>query len=485
MRLATDEGLVVAKILVIDDDDALLTTICDWLNYEEHQTEPVGTGAEGWRRMQSQEHELIILDWDLPDINGIDLLKRFRKSGGTVPIIMLTGRMSIDDKTAGLDSGADDYLVKPFHVKELSSRIKAVLRKSERTTLKPLGVENREVLDRGDLVGTSLAARYEFIDVIGSGAVGIVFKARHPHLQRLYAIKMIHSQEHTADNASRFEQEAQLISTLEHPNIATIHDFGITERGRPFMVLDYIDGLNLGAVLAERQQLPTAEALSIVGQIAEGMDYAHKAGIIHRDLKPTNIMLKNNDGKTLVKIVDFGCAKLRTASNDKRALETITGLVVGTPVYMSPEQACGEKIDQRSDIYSLGCLLYEALTGRMPHAGLETVEVMAKHVHVEPASLKEIRKDLEFVPGLQQLLNKALAKNPQARYQTMAEFKTALDAVKQRVQATSGTRFSFWQMLREGIASAGKRDSSGKMTSGKNAPAKRQKDSDGAASEQT
>lgn len=453
----------MASILVIDDDDSLLATISDWLVYEEHKVEPISTGAQGWQRMQSQEHDLILLDWDLPDINGIDLLRRFRKSGGTVPIIMLTGRTSVDDKANGLDSGADDYLGKPFHVKELSSRIKAVLRKSERVQIqKPLGADNQAVLSQGDLAGTSLAARYEFLNVIGAGAVGIVFKAKHPHLQKMFAIKMIHGSELTPDTVSRFEQEARLVSALDHPNIATVHDFGVTERGRPFMVLDYIDGMNLASLIAERGPMPISEGVRTIGKVADGMAYAHKNGIIHRDLKPTNVMLKFADQELVVKIVDFGCAKLKGDYKGHSTLETRTGLVVGTPVYMSPEQACGDPIDQRSDIYSLGCMLYEALTGKMPHEAQDTIQVMAKHVHDEPEPLRNVRRDLD-IPALQAVLNKAMAKSASARYQTMGEFKTALDGLSQRIlQTSSGSQLlNFWQLIRESI-SPSKKESRGK-----------------------
>src|SRR4029453_16730733 len=202
----------MAKILVIDDDAVLTDTVDLWLTFQKHEVTVANTGFAGWEQLQKNQFELVVLDWDLPDGNGIDILKRFREAGGTIPIIMLTGHSSIGDKAAGFDSGANDYMTKPFEMEELSIRIKAILRSQRAVAapLAPLGQGNEEVLKKADLAGTRLAASYEFLEVIGEGAYGIVFKARHPRLDKLVAIKMLLSSELNEVAIARFEREARV-----------------------------------------------------------------------------------------------------------------------------------------------------------------------------------------------------------------------------------------------------------------------------------
>src|SRR4030095_7857040 len=165
---------VMARILVVDDDPQVSESIVDRLTFEEHTVTVAATSLEGWAHLQGNDYDLVILDWELPDGTGIDILRRFREAGGATPIIMLTGHTSIDDKESGLDSGANDYLTKPFSLKELSARIRAHLRRVPTGTAPPppLGQGNEEVLKQGDLFGTRLAANYEFLEVLGTGASG-------------------------------------------------------------------------------------------------------------------------------------------------------------------------------------------------------------------------------------------------------------------------------------------------------------------------
>jgi CheY-like chemotaxis protein/tRNA A-37 threonylcarbamoyl transferase component Bud32 len=438
----------MARILIIDDDEDQLENVVEWLILEEHSVETASNGKSGWAAINKGGYDLIILDWDMPDIQGIDILRRYRASGGTTPVIMLTGRDSIDHKAEGLDMGADDYLTKPFHMKELCARVRAAVRKDKNKPpiAKPLGTGNEELLKKADLLGTNLPSRYEFISQLGEGGVGLVFKARHPHLQKMVAIKMIHRTELREETATRFEQEAQVISKLEHPNIAAVYDFGLTERRQPYMVLEFVEGKNLFEYLNDVDHLSVADALDIAIQICEGIGHAHEAGIVHRDLKSSNIICKET-GKdtTLVKILDFGCAKVRSMEASARPQHiTKIGEIVGSPLYISPEQIQGGTIDEKCDIYALGCLLHELLTGVAPFVGKDEVETLLQHINADPLPLKRTRPDLSFPTGLDRILAKMLEKNPARRYQTMKEAQAELIAMKSKLQ---GSKDKWWDAL--------------------------------------
>ncbi len=423
----------MARILLVDDDHFQQDTAKQWLAVEGHSVECALTGGEGWEKMISGEFDLVILDWDLPDIQGIDILKRFRAEGMTTPVLLLTGRLAVDNKIEGLDYGADDYLTKPYHGKELAARIRLALRKQELqpAVAKPLGVGNEDVLKRADLAGTTLAARYEVMSILGEGGVGLVLKARHSHLDKYMAIKMIQRTELKEETAGRFEQEARLVSRLCHPNIAAVHDFGITERGQPYMVMEFVEGTGLLQLLEAHGGLQVEQALAIAMQICDGMSHAHGLGIVHRDLKPANVMLKESkSGACEVKILDFGCAKVRSFNEQKRSqVVSRVGEILGSPPYMSPEQIQGNPVDGRTDIYSLGCLLYETLTGCVPHIGKDSIETMVKHLQEDHIPLTKSRPDLNFPNDLERVIAKALEKEPEQRYQSMSDFKSDLDAV--------------------------------------------------------
>ncbi len=427
----------MAKFLLVDDDITLAETIAEVLEGEEHSVELVHTGAEGWEQAKSNQYDVLILDWDLPDLNGINILNRFRKAGFKAPVIMLTGHASVSDKELGLDSGADDYLTKPFSFTELLARIRAVLRRAESQApvYKALGKE--DVLKRANLAGTLLASRYEFLEVLGEGGSGIVFKARQALLEKLVAIKMLQvDQSNNDESVARFTREAKAISRLDHPNVIGILDFGITENKQAYMVMDFILGWNLLDLVRKEGALPIDFALNVAEQICDGMAHAHKNGILHRDLKPANVLLKHyDDREPQVKIVDFGLAKMKERNANASPELTRDGQVFGSPMYMSPEQVKGKALDERSDIYSLGCIIYEMLTGCPPHFAETSMDMMVKQLTEEPQSLSQLRPDLSYPDSCQPMLTKVLSKDPAVRQQSMRELKDEI--VRIRIDAKS------------------------------------------------
>jgi len=262
--------------------------------------------------------------------------------------------------------------------------------------------------------------RYELVEELGKGAMGVVYKAIDPTIGRDVALKTMRLDVHgvQADEVlRRFRNEARAAGTLSHPNIVTIFDAG-EQQGVFYMAMEYIAGETLASVMASRRTFSTDEVLDLARQVCAGLDYAHSRGVVHRDIKPANIMV-SHDGT--LKIMDFGIAKLGGSM-------TLTGPVMGTPNYMSPEQVKGKPLDGRSDLFSLGVVLYEMLTGAKPFAGDNVTTIIYQIVHEEAVPPREV--DLSIHPGLSAVVSRALAKSPDERYQRGAEMIRDLENYK-------------------------------------------------------
>ena len=285
--------------------------------------------------------------------------------------------------------------------------------------------------DNDPLIGKPFAERYIIQSVIGLGGMSIVYKAQHKLMDRIVAIKMLHSNiksDHTS--LERFRMEAQAASSLSHQNIIAVYDFGVTDNGDAFFVMDYLDGENLSEMIERKGRIPYERALHIFKQICDGLGAAHKKSIVHRDLKPANVvLLKEDDGTELVKLVDFGIAKLLPASGKQQLSLTRTGEVFGSPIYMSPEQCQGLELDKRSDIYALGCLMYETLTGEPPLVGSTFLETLNMHVSATPKSFSEVVPDAKIPTVLEQVIFKCMAKNPNDRPQNTEEIRDLLSTI--------------------------------------------------------
>jgi serine/threonine protein kinase len=282
-------------------------------------------------------------------------------------------------------------------------------------------------------IGTRLG-RYEIDAEIGRGAMGIVCRARDPKIDRIVAIKTISliglDPEEEAEYRERFFTEAQAAGRLSHPGIVTVFDVGEeTDTRSPYIVMEYVTGQSLHTLLSgEDKKLPLKPALELAQELAEALDYAHAQGVVHRDIKPANILLTAS-GKA--KIADFGIAKLNQAHM------TLPGQVLGSPAFMAPEQLRGDGVDARSDLFSLGVILYTMLTGHRPFQGNSATTVCFKVVHHEPVSVTAF--DSDFPPELAQMVARAMAKNPAERYQTGLEMALAIQKLRQNM-TLSGTQ---------------------------------------------
>lgn len=264
--------------------------------------------------------------------------------------------------------------------------------------------------------------RYEIVAELGQGAMGVVYKATDPLIDRVVAIKTINlnlAEDEQEEFEARFYQEAKAAGRLSHPNIVTIFDVGKSD-DLAYIAMEFLQGRELRDILNDGERLPVQQVLDLVAQVASGLGYAHEHGIVHRDIKPSNIMVIR-DGH--VKITDFGIARMESAS-----VRTQTGMVLGSPKYMSPEQVMGKNVDSRSDNFSLGVMLYEMLTGQAPFNGENVNAIMYQTLNVTPAPPGNLNKNIPEM--LNFIVAKALAKSVDDRYQSAKDFVEDLRACR-------------------------------------------------------
>jgi serine/threonine-protein kinase len=287
-----------------------------------------------------------------------------------------------------------------------------------------------------DLIGSIIADRYLVLAKLGEGGMGQVYLAEHVKMGRKSAVKVMNpGTVNDADAISRFNREAANASRISHQHAAQVYDFGETADGLIYLAMEYVEGEPLTDILARDGALPPERAGEIVRQTAEALQVAHDLGIVHRDLKPDNIMLaKFRDGSDCVKVVDFGIAKAAGVEAQK---VTRTGLVIGTPEYMSPEQIAGDPLDARSDIYSLGLVAYNILTGRLPFNSKTAQESVIMRLTEPPMRLAQTRPQIAWTPKVQQVMDKALQRDAALRYASANEFGRALSAAVQGLSSAT------------------------------------------------
>ncbi|MDH3455997.1 MAG: serine/threonine protein kinase [Gemmatimonadota bacterium] len=275
-----------------------------------------------------------------------------------------------------------------------------------------------------DLIGAVIADRYHIQEKLGEGGMGAVYLGEHVKMGRKSAIKvMAQSMANDPEAIARFNREAANAARINHPNVCAIYDFGETPEGIIYLAMEYIEGESLSDVLHRGGVFAPSRAATIVQQTAEALQAAHELGIVHRDLKPDNIMIaRGRGGGDMVKVVDFGIAKAMTGEEEQKV--TKTGLVVGTPEYMSPEQLSGDVLDGRSDVYSLALVFFRMLTGTLPFQAYSAQEMMIKRLTDKPLRLNEAQPEGQFPDRLQLVIDKALERMPGDRYASAVTFAT-------------------------------------------------------------
>ena len=282
-------------------------------------------------------------------------------------------------------------------------------------------------------LGRVLGGRYQLMEVLGEGGMSAVFLSRHRELDQLVAIKVLRFDRSAGNDAlRRFLQEAKATFQLNHPNLIRLLDFSSAEEDFPYLVMEYVSGKTLAELIREKGKLEVKEVVDIFSQVCDGLAYAHARGIVHRDLKPSNIMLATDaDGTQVAKIVDFGIAKM--AHSDSEQQLTKTGEIFGSPFYMSPEQCRGLSPDHRSDLYSIGCAMFECLSGSVPYCGENSMRTLFMHIEEPIPTLKLPQyKSFAAARALEEILQQLLQKDPGDRFQKATEVKKALLACFER-----------------------------------------------------
>jgi serine/threonine protein kinase/CheY-like chemotaxis protein len=406
----------VPLALVIDDEETVRELVTLLLRQADCEVITAAEGVEGIRRLEESSPDFVILDVQMPGLDGWQTLKGIR-ARSDVPVVMLTAEATEQDKVRGLVGGADDYVTKPLAPAEFVARIQALLRRTERLHSSPPrspGDGDDDVLPPGTEFGS-----YVIDDVVGRGGMSMVYRATHSALGRTVALKVM-SEKLASDRVSRerFMGEWRIAAGLHHPNILPVHDAGEVG-GVLFLAMDLIEGGDLGHLIARDGALSPPVAVRILEQVAAALDAAHATGLVHRDVKPGNVLL---DGDQAF-LTDFGLSKL-VKTNGTRL--TAPGRMVGTAEYLSPEQIRGEQVTSRTDVYALGCVIFETLTASSPFDAESDFVLMYAHLERAVPRLTERRPALP--PALDAVVEKAMAKQADDRFESAGETVTALKA---------------------------------------------------------
>lgn len=405
------------KVLVAEDHRVWQQLLREKLLQWHYEPVVVGDGDEALEMLRKHDDiRIALLDWLMPGTDGLTVCKTIKSdpNRGFTYVLMLTGRDSNADTVKGLDAGADEYLTKPVDMNVLKSRLHAAERIIK--AIPPAGWTRPQI------------DGYEIQQVLGKGAFATVWKARHVETERDVAIKILRIDLATEQVFRRFEREIKIMRTLDHPNIARVYDHRI-DRDLGYYAMELLDGGDVLRHCRDHKSGGTGR-IALMAGVCRGLADAHDHGIIHRDLKFANVMIGHQTDADIPKIVDFGMSKSLFTTPSEDLTQTIEGSILGTPLFMSPEQARGEtsSIDHRTDIYAVGIMLYLLLLKRHPHQvnpadRAETIEAIGHGKIVSPIEIKP-----DFNPRVALILMRMLAARPDDRYQSCSELADALDS---------------------------------------------------------
>jgi CheY-like chemotaxis protein len=405
-----------ATILVVDDLPANRDLMTRRLERSGFRVVSAASGPEALEMIRRAPVDLVLLDIMMPGMTGFDVLKtvRMERSAAVLPVIMVTAKTDSEDVVEALSLGANDYVTKPVDYPVALARIRKEL--GIRQAVQAAADLRTEPRNPAHAVpGTVLGGRYRLDALIGGGSFGTVFRARQLELDREVAVKVLATSAGTDPEAlARFQREGKSACRVQHPNAVAVLDFGVNLGGVAYLVMELLHGRSLEKELDENSQLPPRRCAEIVVPVCSALAAAHAAGVVHRDIKPSNIFLHQTPQGEVPKILDFGIAKMSGEAAIGQSL-TVDGSLLGTPAYMAPERFRRGPYGTKSDIYSVGAMLYEMLTGRLPFipSSADPLALVAMQAEEEPPSLRA--RCPAASPALAGLVKAALCRSPDGR----------------------------------------------------------------------
>jgi len=406
-----------ASVLVVDDLPANLELMVRRLERSGFEVISASDGPRALDLLRKRSVDVVLLDIMMPGMTGLDVLRHIRAtwSASVLPVIMVTAKTDSEDIVEALGLGANDYVTKPVDYPVALARINAHLRTREATRAALPSAEPEPRTPGQAVAGSVLGGRYRLEEVLGNGSFGMVFRAHHLELDRPVAVKVLSTSAGTDPEAlARFRQEGASACRVQHQNAVQVLDLQVSPGGVAYLVMELLQGRSLDNELEAKGRLSPRRCTEILWPVCTALAAAHAAGVLHRDIKPSNIFLHQSEGREVPKILDFGIAKIAGAAALAQNLTT-DGSLLGTPAYMAPERFRRGPYGPKSDVYSLGTVLYEMLAGRLPFvpAFPDPLALVAMQVEDEPPPLRPHCPDIS--PALEALVRATLDKNQAAR----------------------------------------------------------------------
>ncbi len=401
------------NLLVVDDNEMNRDMLSRRLERKGYRVRVAEDGEKALAMIDREPVDLVLLDIMMPGIDGVEVLKILRRKYSQVqlPIIMATAKANSDDMIEALDHGANDYVIKPLDFKVVLARVQTHLRTK---SAKPVPKSGEPTV--AELApGVVLAGKYRLGDPIGAGTFGAVYRAVHVDLDHEVAVKILQPSVTANDETlKRFRQEGVAACKVRHPNAVAVSDFGVSDTGVAYLVMELLKGSGLENEIREQGRLSPRRCVEILEPVCHVMAEAHEAGLVHRDIKPENIFLHQTAQGELVKVLDFGIAKLVGEAVTQENL-TAEGWVLGTPAYMAPERISSTDLNDRADVYSLGVMLFEMLTGSRPFNAVnrDPMSMIMMHVNSPAPTLRSVAPDLH--ESLEAVVAAAMIKDPSQR----------------------------------------------------------------------
>ena len=423
-----------ACVVVADDEPVLRHVLARALRERGYECLEAASGREALALVEKHAVDVILSDVSMPDLDGIGLLRLVRERTPDLPVLLMTGMPDMSTAVKAVEYGAREYLLKPVELARVVSSVEQAVTAHRAAAVRrhildsAVRSPSRSTLPHGTVhitAGTVLGGRYRVVKLLGMGGMGTVYEAVRDDHDRV-AIKVLHARlAGQSDAVGRFRREAHVIASLEHPNIVSVLDFASNEGHPTFIVMERLYGRTLAETIERDPPFSAARIGRIASQMLSALEAAHQRNVLHRDLKPENVFLVTaNSQPDFVKLLDFGLAKL--VSDDVDVKLTATGSVVGTPAYMAPEYARGEPASVQGDVYGVGCVMYEALTGKPPFLGDNYNAMLFTIQKSFPVPLSATRPDVS--PQLIAIVERAMNKDAKRRFATASAMGKALDA---------------------------------------------------------